>query len=61
MGAADVVPGVSGGVQLRCLWDLSELINSINKINLKALQILKDKGIKEAWEYVDETSSPHCF
>lgn len=53
MGAADVVPGVSGGTIAFISGIYQELIDSINKINLKALQILKMEGIKSAWKYVN--------
>lgn len=53
MGAADVVPGVSGGTIAFISGIYQELIDSINRINLKALKILKTEGIKPAWKYVN--------
>lgn len=53
MGAADVVPGVSGGTIAFISGIYQELIDSISKINLGALKILKEEGIKSAWQYVN--------
>ncbi|HFS66814.1 MAG TPA: DUF368 domain-containing protein, partial [Flavobacteriia bacterium] len=53
MGAADVVPGVSGGTIAFISGIYTELIETINRFNLKALKILKDQGIKKAFEYVN--------
>ena len=49
MGAADVVPGVSGGTIAFISGIYEELINSINKVNLGTLKILKKEGIAAAW------------
>jgi len=51
MGAADVVPGVSGGTIAFITGIYVELITSINKINLEALKTLKSEGIGAAWKY----------
>ncbi len=53
MGAADVVPGVSGGTIAFVSGIYEELIQSINKVNFKALKILKDDGIAAAWKSVN--------
>lgn len=53
MGAADVVPGVSGGTIAFISGIYQELIDSISKVNLGALKILKEKGVKSAWQYVN--------
>lgn len=53
MGAADVVPGVSGGTIAFITGIYEELINSINQINLDALRILKKDGIAAAWNHVN--------
>lgn len=55
MGAADVVPGVSGGTIAFISGIYEELITSINNINLEALKILKNKGFKAAWDHVNGT------
>lgn len=49
MGAADVVPGVSGGTIAFISGIYEELITSINNINLSLFQNLKKEGIKVAW------------
>ena len=49
MGAADVVPGVSGGTIAFISGIYEELISSINNIDLKLFQLLKNEGIKAFW------------
>ncbi|MCO6173769.1 DUF368 domain-containing protein [Flavobacterium sp. NRK F10] len=49
MGAADVVPGVSGGTIAFISGIYQELIDSINKINLSTLKTLKTNGLKATW------------
>ena len=53
MGAADVVPGVSGGTIAFISGIYQELIDSINKINFTAVKILRKEGIKSAWKYIN--------
>ena len=53
MGAADVVPGVSGGTIAFISGIYQELIETINAINLKALKTLKDEGLKAAWKAIN--------
>jgi len=53
MGAADVVPGVSGGTIAFISGIYQELIDTINKINLNTLKILKNKGFKAAWQSIN--------
>lgn len=53
MGAADVVPGVSGGTIAFISGIYEELITSINNINLSLFKILKKEGLKVAWEKVN--------
>jgi len=53
MGAADVVPGVSGGTIAFISGIYQELIETINAINLKALKTLKDDGVKAAWKVIN--------
>lgn len=55
MGAADVVPGVSGGTIAFITGIYEELILSINKISLQSLKVLKEKGIKEFWKEINGT------
>lgn len=49
MGAADVVPGVSGGTIAFISGIYQELINSINRINLDVFKNLKKNGLKATW------------
>ncbi|MCB9195246.1 MAG: DUF368 domain-containing protein [Flavobacteriales bacterium] len=53
MGAADVVPGVSGGTVAFITGIYEELLTSISSINLKALKVLKNDGLKAFWEHVN--------
>lgn len=53
MGAADVVPGVSGGTIAFITGIYDELLHSLQQINVKALLILKDEGIAAAWRYIN--------
>jgi putative membrane protein len=53
MGAADVVPGVSGGTIAFITGIYEELIETISRFNLQAIQILFKKGIKEFWTYIN--------
>jgi len=55
MGAADVVPGVSGGTIAFISGIYEELITSINNINFKAIGILRKEGLKAAWNHVNGT------
>ena len=55
MGAADVVPGVSGGTIAFITGIYEELIDSLNNINLGALKILFREGVKPFWKHVNGT------
>lgn len=55
MGAADVVPGVSGGTIAFISGIYEELIDSINNINLGALKVWKREGFKKFWEHINGT------
>lgn len=55
MGAADVVPGVSGGTIAFITGIYQELIESLNNINLAALRILFKEGIKPFWKHINGT------
>lgn len=50
MGAADVVPGVSGGTIAFISGIYEELIDSISKVNLKTLQLWKKLGFLAMWK-----------
>jgi len=53
MGAADVVPGVSGGTIAFISGIYEELITSINNIDLSLISILRKDGIKAVWNKVN--------
>lgn len=53
MGAADVVPGVSGGTIAFISGIYQELIDSINQVNVSALKTLKKEGVKAAWQQIN--------
>jgi len=53
MGAADVVPGVSGGTIAFISGIYEELITSINNIDLSLFKTLKEKGLKSAWKQLN--------
>lgn len=53
MGAADVVPGVSGGTIAFISGIYEELIESISSVNFKTLKLLKSEGIKAAWQQIN--------
>ncbi len=55
MGAADVVPGVSGGTIAFITGIYTRLLNAIKSVNLDALLLLKKEGIKATWRYIDGT------
>ena len=49
MGAADVVPGVSGGTIAFISGIYEELVSSINNIDISLFKTLKKDGLKAAW------------
>ena len=53
MGAADIVPGVSGGTIAFITNIYEELIFSIQACNLKALQLLFKEGAKSFWKHIN--------
>jgi|TARA_B110000879_G_scaffold14362_1_gene17757 putative membrane protein len=55
MGAADVVPGVSGGTIAFITGIYEELIESLNNINLGAAKVLIKDGIKAFWKHINGT------
>lgn len=55
MGAADVVPGVSGGTIAFISGIYEELIDSINNINLSSLKLLFSEGIGAFWKKINGT------
>ena len=53
MGAADVVPGVSGGTIAFISGIYEELITSINNVNLSLFKTLRTEGFKAFWNKVN--------
>lgn len=53
MGAADVVPGVSGGTIAFISGIYEELITSINNINLSLFKTLKKNGFQAFWKQLN--------
>ncbi|QNM86996.1 DUF368 domain-containing protein [Polaribacter pectinis] len=53
MGAADVVPGVSGGTIAFISGIYEELLSSISNVNLGLFKTLKNDGIKAAWKQLN--------
>lgn len=53
MGAADVIPGVSGGTIAFITGIYEELINSIRSIDLQALRLLGTFKLKEFWKHIN--------
>ena len=49
MGAADIVPGVSGGTIAFISGIYEELISTLNNINFSLLKNLKTEGLKNTW------------
>lgn len=59
MGAADIVPGVSGGTIALIAGIYTRLISAISRADFKLLKIWKDggliKGFIDVWKYMDAT------
>jgi len=55
MGMADVIPGVSGGTIAFISGIYEELVDSIGKLDMKALNVLRKKGIAAAFNYINGT------
>lgn len=55
MGAADVVPGVSGGTLAFILGIYQRLINAISAINIQAVKLLWQGRFKACWSHIDGT------
>ena len=55
MGAADVVPGVSGGTIAFITGIYEELLNSIKSIQPSVLATLKNEGVGAAWKQINGT------
>lgn len=55
MGAADVVPGVSGGTLAFILGIYERLLAAISSCNLQALGLLRHGRFKALWQHIDGT------
>ncbi len=53
MGAADVVPGVSGGTIAFISGIYEELLGSISNINISLFKTLKKEGLAKVWEHLN--------
>lgn len=53
MGAADVVPGVSGGTIAFISGIYEELLNSISSFNFSLLKVFRKEGFKQVWNTVN--------
>jgi putative membrane protein len=53
MGAADAVPGVSGGTIAFITGIYEELIYSLKQCGVGALRVLFQEGVKSAWQYIN--------
>ena len=53
MGAADIVPGVSGGTMALITGIYKELISSIDQISLKQIVLLQKEGFTAFWKGVN--------
>jgi putative membrane protein len=53
MGAADVIPGVSGGTIAFITGIYYRLLSAINAFNLELFRIFRQDGIKAVWKKVD--------
>nr|WP_250885629.1 DUF368 domain-containing protein [Shewanella jiangmenensis] len=55
MGAADVVPGVSGGTIAFITGILDKLLDSVRAINPGLIKTIRHEGAKAAWEKINGT------
>lgn len=53
MGAADVVPGVSGGTIAFITGIYAQLLESIASVDFEALRLLRREGVKAAWSHIN--------
>mgnify|MGYP006073468495 CR=1 FL=1 len=53
MGAADAVPGVSGGTIAFITGIYEELIFSLKQCGVRALKVLFQEGLKSTWQYIN--------
>ena len=53
MGAADIVPGVSGGTIALITGIYKELLESINAVSWTTLKLLRKEGVKAVWRKIN--------
>ncbi len=53
MGAADVVPGVSGGTIAFISGIYEELLEAISSVNFETIKLLRTDGIKAVWKQIN--------
>ncbi len=53
MGAADVIPGVSGGTIAFIMGIYDEFVGSLASINMEALKLLFSGKLKEFWKHIN--------
>ena len=55
MGAADVVPGVSGGTIAFITGIYNELLHSLSQIHWRLFSVLRNQGVLAVWRQVNGT------
>lgn len=55
MGAADIVPGVSGGTIAFIVGIYDRLIGALSQVNGEALKLLRQRNLKGVWQHFDGT------
>jgi len=55
MGAADIIPGVSGGTIAFITGIYDQLLESINAINFQLINVIRHQGVKVAWQKINGT------
>lgn len=53
MGAVELIPGVSAGTIALITGVLTELLDSLQKVNFTAFKTLRTSGIKACWQYLN--------
>src|SRR5690554_5232899 len=61
MGAADVVPGVSGGTLAFILGVYERLLNALASFNIHAIKLTCSGQFKQTWRYIDGTFLLYLF
>ena len=56
MGAADVIPGVSGGTIAFIMGIYDEFVGSLASINTEAVKLLFKGRFKEFWKHINRSA-----